>query len=190
MLEGTPRDLFTRERDRIKEQISTRAWNEDLKAYVAVLDGNENDMDATLLRLAWYGFEHADSDRMKRTYDCVRSRLSPGDNLLYRYYRNPPEGAFGVCGFWGVEHLALGGGTLQQAHHAFQQLLTYQNDLGLYAEEIDPQTGAALGNFPEAFTHVGLISAALTIAEQERGKAHPALQVGSDVKRSPAEAKA
>jgi GH15 family glucan-1,4-alpha-glucosidase len=182
MLRGAPRELFTRERDRIKAQIYTRAWNEKIRTYVSVLDGDENDMDATLLRLAWYGFEHADSERMKRTYSCVRSRLSPRDNLLYRYPRNPPEGAFGVCGFWGVEHLALGGGTLQQAHHAFQELLQYQNDLGLYAEETDPTTGTALGNFPQAFTHVGLISAAITMAEKERGEAHPAVQVGSDVK--------
>jgi GH15 family glucan-1,4-alpha-glucosidase len=188
MMQGTPQEWFRRERDRIKEQIHNRAWNQQADSYVSVLDGNEDDLDATLLRLAWYGFEHADSDRMKGTYDRVRQRLSPGDSLLYRYYRNPPEGAFGVCGFWGVEHLALGGGTLQEANDAFQQLLNYQNDLGLYAEEIDPETGTALGNFPQAFTHVGLISAALTLAEQERGQPHPAIQVGSDVKPSPAEA--
>jgi GH15 family glucan-1,4-alpha-glucosidase len=147
-------------------------------------------MDATLLRLSWYAFEHADGGRMKNTYGRVMDRLGAGHHLLYRYERNPPEGAFGVCGFWGVEQLALGGGTIQQAHDAFQQLLQFQNDLGLFAEEIDPATGEALGNFPQAFTHVGLISAALTIAEQERGHAHPAVQIGSDVKPSRAEAKA
>jgi GH15 family glucan-1,4-alpha-glucosidase len=190
ILQGTPRELFTRERNRIKEQIYARAWNPNVNSYVSVLDGDEDDMDATLLRLAWYGFEHADSDRMKRTYNCVREKLCPRDSLLYRYHRNPPEGAFGVCGFWGVEHLALGGGTLQQAHDAFQHLLQYQNDLGLFAEETDPDSGAALGNFPQAFTHIGLISAALTLAERERGQAHPAIQVGSDVKPSRAEDKA
>ena len=189
MLAGAPRDLFTRERDRIKEQISTRAWNDTLKSYVSVLDGDEKDMDATLLRLAWYGFEHADSERMKKTYERVRAQLCPRNGLLYRYRRNPPEGAFGVCAFWEVEQLALAG-TLQDAHNAFQQALKYQNDLGLFAEETDPETGNALGNFPQAFTHVGLISAALTIAERERGEAHPAAQIGLDVKPSRVEAKA
>ncbi len=188
LLQGVPRDLFIRERDRIKQQIYARAWNQNLQSYVSVLDSDS--LDATLLRLAWYGFEHADSERMKKTYARVWAKLSPRNSLLYRYYRNPPEGAFGVCGFWGVEHLALGGGTLEQAHEAFQRLLTYENDLGLFSEEVDPETGQALGNFPQAFTHVGLISAALTLAEQERGKAHPAIHVGSDVKPSRIGAKA
>jgi GH15 family glucan-1,4-alpha-glucosidase len=185
-LHGVPREWFTRERDRIREQIESRAWNAKLQTYVSVLDGSE--LDSTLLRLDWYGFEHADSDRMISTYERVREKLGAGKGLLYRYQRSPEEGTFGVCSFWGVEHLALAG-RLDEAHEAFQQLLEYQNDLGLFAEEIDPETGDALGNFPQAFTHVGLISAALTIAEQERGKAHPAVRVGSDVKASPAEAK-
>lgn len=189
ILDGTPCDLFTRERDRIKEQVYTRAWNDNSQTYVAVLDGDENDMDATLLRLAWYGFEHADSDRMKKTYARVRNQLSLRRGLLYRYRRNPPEGAFGVCGFWAAEHIALAG-SLHDAHIAFQESLKYQNDLGLFAEETDPATGNALGNFPQGFTHMGLISAALTIAERERGQAHPAMQVGSDVKASGVEAKA
>ena len=172
VLTGVPKELFTRQRDRIREQIESRAWNDALQSYTAVLNGDS--MDATLLRLAWYGFERADSARMKSTYRTVCERLGAGDNLLYRYEREQPEGAFGICGFWAVEHIAVGGGTLEQAHHAFQQLLHYQNDLGLYSEEIDPGTGDALGNFPQAFTHVGLISAALTLAERERGKVHPA----------------
>lgn len=189
MLQGAPLQLFTRERERIKQQIYTRAWSDDAQTYLSVLDGNPDDMDATLLRLAWYGFERADSDRMRKTYQQIRKQLCPRPGLLYRYRRNPPEGAFGVCGFWAVEHLALAG-NLHEAHNAFQQALQFQNDLGLFAEETDPNTGNALGNFPQAFTHVGLISAALTIAEQERGQAHPAIQVGSDVAPSRAEAQA
>jgi GH15 family glucan-1,4-alpha-glucosidase len=187
MLTGVPRERFTRERHRIRQQIESHAWNEALQSYVSVLDGNQ--VDATLLRLAWYGFEHPDSERMKSTCRRICHALGAGDSLLYRYRRDPSEGAFGVCGFWGVEQLALGSGTLQQAHHAFQQLLKYQNDVGLFAEEVDPESGNALGNFPQAFTHVGLISAALTLAEKERGEPHPAVQVGSDVKSSRAEAK-
>ena len=187
LVHGVPRDWFIRERDRIREQIENRAWNDELQSYVSVLDGKY--LDATLLRIPWYGLESADAQRMKKTYRKVRERLSPADSLLYRFERNPPEGAFGVCGFWGVEHLALGGGTLEEAHRAFEQLLRYQNDLGLFAEEINPETGEALGNFPQAFTHVGLISAALTLMEKERGECHPAAQTGSDVKSADTEAR-
>ena len=188
LIDDIPKELFARERDRIRQQIESRAWNNSLQSYVAVLDGDE--VDATLLRIPWYGFERADSPRMKSTYRAVEDQLGTGDGLLYRYLRNPPEGAFGICGFWAAEQLALCSETLDDAHEMMHKLLKYENDLGLFAEEIDPQTGQALGNFPQAFTHVGLISAALTIAEQERGKSHPAIHVGSDVQESQTEAKA
>lgn len=188
LLQQVPKESFRRERDRIREQIESRAWNESLQTYVSVLDGE--DVDAALLRIPWYGFERADSPRMNSTYRTVQEQLGAGDGLLYRYRRTPPEGAFGICGFWAVEQLALCGETLENAHKTMQQLIKYENDLGLFAEEIDPQTGHALGNFPQAFTHIGLISAALTIAEQERGKSHPAIHVGSDVQESRSEAKA
>ena len=74
------------------------------------------------------------------------------------------EGAFGICGFWAIECRARGG-DVAGATQAFERLLARGNDLGLFAEEIDPETGAALGNFPQAFTHIGLINAALTLAE-------------------------
>jgi len=182
ILRGVPRAWFTRERERIREQIHDRAWNNELKSYVDVLDSDG--MDATLLRIPWHGFEEADSPRMKSTYRKVCERLSAGHGLLFRYECEPPEGAFGICGFWGVEYLALGGGTLQEAHRQFDSLLKFGNDLGLFAEEIDPVSGEALGNFPQAFTHIGLISAALTLAEQERGAGHPAVNTGEDVRSS------
>ena len=187
LIGGAPREGFTRERDRIREQIEQRAWNPGLKSYSSELDGDT--MDATLLRIPWYGFEHADSERMKSTHRRVRERLGADDGLLFRYGREPQEGAFGICGFWDVEYLALGGGTLEQAHRQFESLLQYGNELGLFSEEIDPTTGDALGNFPQAFTHLGLISAALTLEEQERGKAHPAAQTGADVKSPQREAR-
>ena len=181
ILSGVPREWFTRERDRICEQIRTRAWNPGLQSYVSTLDGDR--MDSTLLRLSWYGLESADSQRMLSTYQKVRERLGAGDGLLYRYNRSPHEGAFGICGFWEVEHLALAG-ELDRAHDLFSGLLSYANDLGLFSEEIDPETGDALGNFPQAFTHIGLISAALTLAERERGESHPAAKVGAGVNSS------
>jgi GH15 family glucan-1,4-alpha-glucosidase len=187
LIGGAPRECFTRERDRIREQIEQRAWNPGLKSYTSVIDGDQ--MDATLLRIPWYGFEHADSERMKSTHRKVRERLGADGGLLFRYEREPQEGAFGICGFWDVECLALGGGTLEQAHHLFDSLLQYGNDLRLFSEEIDPRTRAALGNFPQAFTHVGLISAALTLEERERGEAHPAAQTGADVKSPQREAR-
>jgi GH15 family glucan-1,4-alpha-glucosidase len=93
--------------------------------------------------------------------------------LIYRYTEDTRdglprgEGAFGICSFWAVECRALRGDVLG-ATMAFERLLAYANDVGLLAEEIDPETGAALGNFPQAFTHVGLINAALTLAKCSR----------------------
>ena len=81
------------------------------------------------------------------------------------------EGAFGMCSFMGVEYLALGGGTVEEARTLFERLCGYANDVGLFAEEIDPSTGAALGNFPQAFTHVGLINAALSLTRRMNGEA-------------------
>jgi GH15 family glucan-1,4-alpha-glucosidase len=92
------------------------------------------------------------------------------------------EGAFGICGFWAVECRARAGDT-RGATRAFERLLGYANDVGLYAEETDPDTGAACGNFPQAFTHVGVINAALTLAGQPTvtGKMKPAMIAnGSD----------
>jgi len=187
MLSGAPLAEFLRERERIRRQIETRAWNEKLQSYASTLDGDG--IDATLLRIPWYGFDRADSQRMKLTYRAVREQLGAGDGLLYRYARQPAEGAFGICGFWMVEYLALGGGTLREAHDLFDRLLSYANDLGLFAEETDPDSGDLLGNFPQAFTHVGLISAALTLEEKERGEPHPAEATGADTKAAGREAR-
>ena len=107
---------------------------------------------------------------MRTTYRAIQESLATTNGLLYRYRTEPLEGAFAICSFWEAEYLALGGGPLERAHALFQRLLNYRNDLGLYGEEIDPRTGAALGNFPQGFTHVGLIGAALSIAQREKGE--------------------
>jgi GH15 family glucan-1,4-alpha-glucosidase len=167
-LKNVPVDDFCRERDRIAAQIREQAWNPTLNSYVSVLGGNK--LDASLLLMSYYGFEAADSDRMRATYAAIRRELRANDHLIYRYQVTPKEGAFGICSFWEVDYLALGGGTIEQAQRLFDDILQYQNDVGLFAEEIDPDSGQALGNFPQAFTHVGLISAALSITERLKGE--------------------
>jgi len=159
---------YEQNRDAIQEQISTRGWNHRLQSYVSVLDGD--DLDASLLRLSWYGFEKADSPRMQATYRAIRKCLAAGDHLLYRYRANPEEGAFAICSFWEAEYLALGGGNSDECRQLMKILFNYRNDLGLYGEEIDVNTGAALGNFPQAFTHIGLIGAALSLDQRVKGE--------------------
>jgi GH15 family glucan-1,4-alpha-glucosidase len=168
LLNGAPVELLARERDKVRVEIQSRAWNDRLQSYVSVLDGDK--VDAALLLMPWYGFEKADSERMQRTCERILVELGAGNALLYRYKRQPPEGAFGICSFWAVEYLALGGGSLDQARRQFEDALRYQNDLGLFSEEISPDSGDDLGNFPQAFTHVGVISAALTIQQQANRK--------------------
>ena len=154
--------------DRMRDQIVHRGWNEKMQSYVSELGGDR--LDASLLLISWYGFENADSPRMQATYRAIRKQLGARDGLLYRYDVRGQEGAFAICSFWAAEFLALGGGTTQETSDVMHSLSKYQNDLGLYGEEIDPQSGEALGNFPQAFTHVGLISAALSLDQRRKGE--------------------
>ncbi|WP_375765035.1 glycoside hydrolase family 15 protein [Archangium gephyra] len=160
-----PVECFHRVREQLREEIRTRGWNQRLHSYVRKLDGDE--VDADLLLLSWYGFEDARSERMRSTYQRIQRRLGVGDGLLFRNENDvrEGEGAFGVCSFWRVGFLARGGGDFAEAETSFARLLRCANDVGLYAEELDPETGEARGNFPQAFTHVGLISAALELEE-------------------------
>jgi len=160
-------DGVKRVRDEIRKEIEEKGWNEEKQTYTAVFGGEE--VDASLLLLAKHEFEAADSPRMKGTYKRIQEELSAGPGLLYRYRDglSPGEGAFGICSFWAAEYLALGGGTIAEAEEEFRKVLHYQNDLGLYGEEIDPASGQVLGNFPQGFTHVGLINTALTLAERK-----------------------
>jgi GH15 family glucan-1,4-alpha-glucosidase len=170
-LPRAPVEEFRRARNGIREEIETLAWSEQLQTYTRTLAGA--DVDASLLLLPWYGYCPADSPRMRATWRRIRERLEIAPGLFRRYYGGltQGEGAFGICSFWAAEYLALGGGTLQEALEHFQLLLAYANDVGLYAEEIEPGTGAALGNFPQAYTHVGLINAALSLQKRaETGK--------------------
>ncbi len=169
-LPGAPVEAFARNRELIRAEVESRAWSPRLRSYSSRLDADE--LDASLLLLAWYGFAKASSERMRLTYERIRERLGAGDGLLYRYDtgESPGEGAFGICCFWAAEFLALGGGTVEEAVALFERLCGHANDVGLFAEEIDPATGEALGNFPQAFTHVGLVNAALSIQRRLEGR--------------------
>ncbi len=162
-----PVDRIESCREEIRREVETRAWNGELESYVAEFGGSE--VDASLLLLPWYGFARADSERMRATHDRIVSELDAGNGLLFRRRedRDRGEGAFGACGFWRAEMLALGG-RLDEAAELFERLCARSNDVGLFAEEADPASGAAIGNFPQAFTHVGLVNAALTLAERLR----------------------
>jgi GH15 family glucan-1,4-alpha-glucosidase len=168
-LHGLPRAKIGENRAQIRREIEDRAWNPALGSYASTIGGNE--VDAALLRLPWYGFESPTSERMQQTYARIFRELGAGDGLLYRYRNgdSPGEGAFGICAFWAAEYLAMGGGTREEARARFERLCGYANDVGLFAEEIDPGSGDALGNFPQAFTHVGLINTALTLQQEEHG---------------------
>jgi GH15 family glucan-1,4-alpha-glucosidase len=165
-----PAERFERARAAIRSEVEERAWNPAICSYASQLGGSE--LDASLLLLAWYGFEEARSERMRSTCRRIQERLGARDGLLYRYRagESPGEGAFGICGFWGAEVLALGAGSAAEAQATFERLCRLANEVGLFAEEIDPETGAALGNFPQAFTHVGLINAALTLEQRLSGE--------------------
>ena len=169
-LAGIPVERFARTRDRIRREVETRAWNPRLRAYVSELEGET--VDASALLIAWYGFEPPDSERMRLTYARIREELGAGGGLLYRYRSadSPGEAAFGICSFWGAEYLALGGGSVEEAQDLLETLCGYANEVGLFGEEIDPVRRVAAGNFPQAFTHVGLVNAALTLSHRLRGR--------------------
>jgi GH15 family glucan-1,4-alpha-glucosidase len=159
---------FAMHREAIRREIEERAWNPRLATYTRVLDGNS--VDASLLLMPWYGFAQANQPRLLRTFERIEERLGAGDGLVYRTERGRAEreGAFGLCGFWAVEFLARGGGSLEQAERRFRSQLAHSNDVGLFAEEYAPESDEGLGNFPQAYTHVGVIGAALAIEERRR----------------------
>jgi GH15 family glucan-1,4-alpha-glucosidase len=165
-LPRVPAAEFATEREAIRRDIEERAWNRELSTYTRVLGGDS--VDASLLLMPWYGFAEAHEPRLLRTFGRIDQRLGARDGLVYRTERgrDEREGAFGLCGFWAVDFLARGGGTLEQAEHRFRGQLAHSNDVGLFAEELDPEVGEGLGNFPQAYTHVGLIGAALAIEER------------------------
>jgi GH15 family glucan-1,4-alpha-glucosidase len=167
------RARWAAERDRIYEEVMTRGWNASRNAFTQSY-GSE-DLDASLLVMPLVFFMAPTDPRMLGTLDAIMKDPRDGgllsDSLVHRY---PPgkdglagdEGTFNMCSFWLVEALTRAGQAdsekLDQARIIFERMLGYANHLGLYAEQTSSQ-GEALGNFPQAFTHLALISAAFNL---------------------------
>ncbi len=165
LLERLPVQRLAAERDAIREEVEARGFDEALFSYTQAY--GEQTVDASLLLLPWYGYAAPDSPRMAGTWRRLRERLEPEPGLIYRNEESFPagEGAFGICAFWAAEFLARGGGSRDEARALFQHALESANELGLFAEECAPGSRSALGNYPQAYTHVGLINAACALSE-------------------------
>ncbi|MGH3984653.1 MAG: glycoside hydrolase family 15 protein [Pseudonocardiaceae bacterium] len=159
-------------RAQIRDTILERGWNDRLRSYTQVLDG-EN-LDASALMLAIVGFLPATDPWMRSTIDIIAKELAAPCGLLYRYRHDDglagAENTFVLCTYWLAECLALAGDT-EAARCVFERITAYANDVGLLSEEINPETGELIGNFPQAFSHVGLVNAAWAIGEAEAAPA-------------------
>ncbi|WP_435972654.1 glycoside hydrolase family 15 protein [Streptomyces sp. Qhu_M48] len=159
---------WTAQRDAILVQVMERGWNPELGAFVQHYDSDV--LDASLLLMPLVGFISPKAPAWLSTLDAM-DRVLVTDSLVYRYdpEASPDglrgsEGTFSLCSFLYVEALARAG-RLDQARYAMDKMLTYANHVGLFAEEIGP-TGEQLGNFPQAFTHLALITAAMALDEE------------------------
>jgi GH15 family glucan-1,4-alpha-glucosidase len=146
-------------RDEVHATVLEQGWSRQAGAYAGAFASD--DLDASVLLLPLVGFLPATDDRMWSTIEAIEREL--GDGGLVRRWPSDPSG-FLICTYWLVECLALGGQT-ERAMQWFHRATGYANDLGLLSEEADPDSGDLLGNFPQAFSHVGLINAAWRIAQ-------------------------
>jgi GH15 family glucan-1,4-alpha-glucosidase len=150
---------------RERDEVLRRGYNAERGFFTQTLDGQ--DADASLLLLPTLGLIDARDPRFLSTIDAYDVQLV--DRGLMLRYRNDDDfgqttSAFAICSFWWAEALALAG-RLEQAMRVFERVVAHANQVGLFSEDIEPNTGALLGNFPQAYTHVGLIHAAMTISE-------------------------
>jgi len=155
-------------RDKLRRTIERRGYDRKRGIFVQCFDRPE--LDAALLLLPTVEFVDWRDDRMIRTVEAVREELDARDGLIYRYRRRDGlkgrEGAFLCCSFWLAECLARQG-KLDDSRSVFDRALGRANDLGLFSEEIEPRSGALLGNFPQGLTHLAHIDAAVAIKDAE-----------------------
>jgi GH15 family glucan-1,4-alpha-glucosidase len=159
---------WRRERDAIGEFVESRCWSHEKRSYVRFTGADE--LDASLLLGVLLGYGDRNSERLRSTVEAVRRELAQGPFVL-RYSGEDglagKEGAFLTCSFWLAEALARAG-RLDEAADLMDGLVAMANDVGLYSEELDPETGEFLGNTPQALSHLSLISAAVAIAQESR----------------------
>ncbi|OII65603.1 glycoside hydrolase family 15 [Streptomyces sp. CC53] len=158
-------------RDEIREAILEHGWSPVASAYTQSFGSDA--LDASALMLPLTGFLPADDPRIQATIDAITERLTDRNGLVRRYHTatgvdglSGQEGSFLLCTFW-LAHAQALAGRISQARTTFEQAAAHANDLGLLAEQADPRTGALLGNFPQAFSHIGLVNAAWAIAQAE-----------------------
>lgn len=145
-------------RDEIREAVLTRGWHPEVGAFTGAFGSDH--LDASVLILPLVGFLPAGDPRMRATIDVVEKKLAYR-GLVYRWEGD--TNGFVMCSYWLVECLALAG-EVERALALFDEIGADANDLGLLAEQVDPDTGEQAGNFPQAFSHVGLINAAWRLA--------------------------
>lgn len=166
---GTRIEPWRTSREEIRQAILTQGWSERAQAYSQAFGSDE--LDASALMLALVGFLPAEEARMASTIAVIERELTDGRGLVYRYRAADglagEEGTFLLCTFWLAQALALAG-RIERARTLLDRAAAHANDVGLLAEEVDPVSGELLGNFPQAFSHIGLVNAAWAIAEAEQ----------------------
>jgi GH15 family glucan-1,4-alpha-glucosidase len=153
--------------DEIHVEVCERGFDRELNSFVQVYGSKR--LDASLLLIPLVGFLPPTDPRVRGTLQAIEDKLLINDEFVQRYDTENPsdglpagEGAFFACSFWLVDNYILQGSYLE-ARELFDRLLSRCNDVGLLSEEIDPWTGRMLGNFPQAYSHVGLINCALKL---------------------------
>jgi alpha,alpha-trehalase len=159
-------------RGEIADAIVARGWSDNAGAFTQAFDSD--DLDAAALMLPIVGFIDPRDPRVLATLDAIENDLTDGRGLVYRYLTPDglagSEGTFLLCTFWLAQARALAG-QVERASELCERAIAHANDVGLLAEEVDPESGELLGNFPQAFSHIGLINAAWAISQAMAGHA-------------------
>lgn len=160
-------EKWRKEADRIRIDVHQKGWKESIQSFSQTYE-NE-DLDASLLLMEGYGFIEASDERYIKTVEAIQKDLRR-NGLLYRYINHDdfglPSSAFTICTFWMIRALFVTGKT-REARALFDTMLSYANHVGLFSEDLDFETKAQLGNFPQAYSHLALIETAQLFSEEK-----------------------